>query len=48
MINKLGVEQIENKMYNHYKQFNLSYNAFFYKRINRPRFNSILLETTEN
>lgn len=37
-----------NKMYYHYKQFNLSYNDFFNKRINRPHFNSILLETQAN
>lgn len=38
----------DNKLYVHYKQYNLSYNSFFNKRINRPHINSIILETQAN
>ena len=37
-----------NKLYCHYKQFDLSYNDFINKRINRPHLSSILMESQAN
>ena len=37
-----------NKLYYHYTQFNLDYNEFILKRINRPHLNSLLVETQAN